>query len=99
LENHSVQIMNRWLVLGSVLVLGGCLSKVDREAISFPAMPSQAVYHRMDGKQLSPDNAIDALQNAESTCRNQNGNGSTPSIVGTPAFDACMQTQGYQRAP
>jgi hypothetical protein len=94
-----VQITKRWIVLAGVLVLGGCLSKVDREAISFPAMPSQAVYHRVDGKQLGPDDAIDALQNAESTCRTQNSNGSAPSIVGTPAFDACMQTQGYQRAP
>ena len=91
--------ITRWIVLGSALSLGGCLSQVDREAISFPAMPRQAVYHRIDGKQLPPDDAIDALQNAESTCRNQNGNGSTPSVVGTPAFDACMTTQGYQRAP
>jgi hypothetical protein len=94
-----VKNVTRWLTLGSALALGGCLSPVTREAISFPAMPSQAVYHRIDGKQLSPDDAIDALQSAESTCRNQNGNGSTPSIVGTPAFDNCMQTQGYQRAP
>jgi hypothetical protein len=91
--------MKRWIVLGCVFALGGCLSKVDREAISFPAMPNQAVYHRIDGKQLSPDDAIDALQSAQSTCRNQSGNSSTPSIVGTPAFDACMRTQGYQRAP
>jgi hypothetical protein len=42
--------------------------------------------------------AIDALQTAEATCRNQNGNGAAPSIVGTPAFDACMQGQGYRRA-
>jgi len=48
---------------------------------------------------LSPDDAIDALQTAESTCRNRNGDGATPSIVGTPAFDACMQSQGYRRAP
>ncbi|HVA13589.1 MAG TPA: hypothetical protein VNF99_10090 [Stellaceae bacterium] len=89
----------RWIVLGCALALTGCLSRVDREAVSFPAMPSQAVYHRVDGRQLSPDDAIDALQTAESTCRNRNGDGATPSIVGTPAFDACMQSQGYRRAP
>jgi hypothetical protein len=97
--DYPVKNAARWIVLGTALALGGCLSKVDREAISFPAMPSQAVYHRIDGKQLPPDDAIDALQNAESTCRNQNGNGSTASVVGTPAFDTCMTTQGYQRAP
>lgn len=88
----------RWIVLGSALVLSGCLSQTTREAISFPAMPGQAVYQRADGQQLSPDAAIDALQSAEDTCRNQGGNGATPSIVGTPAFDSCMQAHGYRRA-
>jgi hypothetical protein len=89
----------RWIVLGGALALTGCLSQTDREAIAFPAMPGQARYLRMDGRQLPPDAAIDALQTAEATCRNQNGNGATPSIVGTPAFDSCMQGQGYRRAP
>lgn len=93
--------MMRWamrlVVLGSTAALGGCLSQTTREAIAFPAMPGQAVYQRIDGKQLTPDAAIDALQTAEDACRNQNGNGATPSIVGSPAFDNCMQTQGYRR--
>jgi hypothetical protein len=89
----------RLFVLGCAFTLSGCLSQTTREAIAFPAMPGQAVYQRIDGRQLSPDAAIDALQTAEGTCRNQNGNGATPSIVGTPAFDNCMQTQGYRRAP
>ena len=88
-----------WIVLGSALALAGCLSQTDREAISFPALPGQAVYHRADGRQLPPDQAIDALQTAEAACRNQSGNGAAPSIVGTPAFDACMQSQGYRRGP
>jgi hypothetical protein len=87
----------RFFILGSAAALSGCLSQTTREAIAFPAMPGQAVYQRIDGKQLPPDAAIDALQSAENTCRNQNGNGATPSIVGTPAFDTCMQTQGYRR--
>ena len=94
--------MLRWVtrlfVLGCASILSGCLSQTTREAIAFPAMPGQAVYHRADGKQLPPDAAIDALQSAEGICRNQNGNGATPSIVGTPAFDTCMQGQGYRRA-
>lgn len=95
--------MNRWVtrlvVLGLASPLGGCLSQTTREAIAFPAMPGQARYVRADSAQLSPDAAIDALQTAESTCRNQSGNGATPSVVGTPVFDSCMQTQGYVRAP
>jgi hypothetical protein len=94
--------MMRWavrlLVLGCASALGGCLSQTTREAIAFPAMPGQAVYQRADGRQLPPDAAIDALQTAEGTCRNQDGNGTAPSIVGTPAFDACMRGQGYRRA-
>ncbi|HLI20687.1 MAG TPA: hypothetical protein VKV32_06195 [Stellaceae bacterium] len=88
----------RLIVLAFAEMLGGCLSQSTREAIAFPAMPGQARYVRADGQQLAPDAAIDALQNAESTCRNQGGNGATPSIVGTPAFDSCMQIQGYRRA-
>lgn len=86
------------LALGCALALSGCLSRSDREAIAFPAMPGQARYERIDGRQLAPDAAIDALQTAENICRNQNGNGATPSIVGTPPFDQCMQGQGYRRA-
>jgi hypothetical protein len=89
----------RWIVLSAAgLALTGCLSQTDREAIAFPAMPGQARYLPADGRPLSSEATIDALQTAEATCRNQNGNGATPSIVGTPAFDACMQSQGYRRA-
>jgi len=88
----------RWIALGgAALALTGCLSQTDREAIAFPAMPGQARYLPANGHPLSSDAAIDALQAAETTCRNQHGNGATPSIVGTPAFDACMQIQGYRR--
>ncbi len=88
----------RWIALGgAALALTGCLSQTDREAIAFPAMPGQARYLPANGQPLSSDAAIDALQTAETTCRNQHGNGATPSIVGTPAFDACMQIQGYRR--
>lgn len=87
-----------WIVLSvAAAALSGCLSQTDREAIAFPAMPSQARYLPADGRSLSSEATIDALQTAEATCRNQNGNGATPSIVGTPAFDACMQSQGYRR--
>ena len=85
------------LLLGSAAVLSGCLSQTTREAISFPAMPGEVVYQRIDGRQLPPDQTIDALQTAEATCRNQNGNGAAPSIVGSPGFDVCMQGQGYRR--
>jgi hypothetical protein len=89
-----MRIRLRWIALGAAaLTLTGCLSQTDREAIGFPAMPGQARYLRADGQPLS----IDGLQTAEATCRNQNGNGATPSIIGTPAFDACMQGQGYRR--
>ena len=88
----------RWIVLAAVAAaLGGCLSQTDREAIAFPAMPGQARYLPADGRPLSSEAMIDALQAAEATCRNQNGNGATPSIVGTPAFDTCMRDQGYRR--
>ena len=88
----------RWIVLtAAALTLSGCLSQTDREAIAFPAMPGQARYLPVDGRPLSSEATIDALQTAEATCRNLNGNGATPSIVGTPAFDSCMQRQGYRR--
>ena len=84
----------RWIVLtAAALTVSGCLSQTDREAIAFPAMPSQARYLRADGRPIS----VDALTAAEAACRNQNGNGATPSIIGTPAFDTCMQGQGYRR--
>ncbi|HEY3916364.1 MAG TPA: hypothetical protein VGL83_01160 [Stellaceae bacterium] len=86
-----------WLACGCVLALSGCLSQTDREAIAFPAMPGQAVYQRADGRQLSPDAAIDALQTAEGTCRDQNGHGAMALNVGSPEFDSCMQGQGYRR--
>jgi isoaspartyl peptidase/L-asparaginase-like protein (Ntn-hydrolase superfamily) len=88
----------RWIILtATALALSACLSQTDREAIAFPAMPGQARYLPADGRPLSSEATIDALQTAEASCRNQNGNGSAPSIVGTPAFDACMRSQGYRR--
>lgn len=88
----------RWIVLSAAaLALTGCLSQTDREAIAFPAMPGQARYLPTGGRQLSPDAMIDALTTAEATCRKQSGNSATPSIIGTPVFDACMQQQGYRR--
>jgi hypothetical protein len=83
------------MALGATLV--GCISQVDREAMSFPNMPSQAAYRRADGVQLAPEQAIDALQAAQSACRNPAQNGGAPVVVGSLAFDRCMQTQGYQR--
>jgi hypothetical protein len=84
----------RWIALGvAALTLSGCLSATDKEAIGFPAMPGQARYLPANGQPLT----VDALTDAEATCRNQNGNGAAPSIIGTPAFDSCMQTQGYRR--
>jgi hypothetical protein len=89
-----MRIRLRWIALGTAaLALTGCLSQTDKEAIGFPAMPGQARYLRADGQPLT----VDALTTAEATCRNQNGNGAAPSIIGTPAFDACMQGQGYRR--
>jgi hypothetical protein len=88
----------RWIILSIVgLALSACLSQADREAIAFPAMPGQARYLPADGRPLSSEATVDALQTAEAACRNQNGKGGTPSIVGTPAFDSCMQSQGYRR--
>lgn len=90
--------MKRWVVLGCALTLSGCLSRVQREAISFPAMPGQAVYHRVNAAALTPEQAIDELQAAEDACRKRGGPGDEPVVVGTPAFDRCMQSQGYIRA-
>jgi hypothetical protein len=88
----------RWIVLSTAgLALSACLSQTDREAIGFPAMPGQARYLPSDGRALSSEATIEALQTAETTCRDQSGQGATPSMVGTPAFDACMQSQGYRR--
>ena len=87
----------RWLTVGCALALTGCLSQVDREAISFPAMPGQARYQRIDGQLMSGDAAIDALQTAETTCRGPSVRPSDASVVGSPAFDRCMQVQGYRR--
>jgi hypothetical protein len=93
-----MRIRVRWIVLSAAaLALTGCLSQTDREAIAFPAMPGQARYLPADGRPLSSDATIEALQTAEATCRSQNGNGAAPSNVGTPVFDACMQSQGYRR--
>jgi hypothetical protein len=88
----------RWIVLSAAaLALSGCLSQTDREAIAFPAMPGQARYLPAGGRPLSSEATIDALQTAEATCRNQNVTGAAPAIIGTPAFDACMRSQGYRR--
>jgi hypothetical protein len=47
---------------------------------------------------LSQDQAIDALQTAESACQTQTAGGVASSpVVGSPAFDSCMQAQGYRR--
>lgn len=86
-----------WVGLVIVLALGGCISRVEREAISFPSMPGEPVYHRIDGAQLPPDQAIDVLQHAENACLAVPASGGAPQI-GSPAFDACMKTQGYRRA-
>jgi hypothetical protein len=84
--------------LVALLALSGCVSRVDREAMSFPDMPSMPVYHPTDGRSLSSDQAIDALQTAELTCRTPSGTGTAASpVVGSPAFDRCMQAQGYRR--
>ncbi len=72
------------------VAIDGC-TQVDREALAYPHMPQQPFYHRADGKQLSADDAIDALTDAETACH-----GSAPEI-GSPVFDACMHKQGYDR--
>jgi hypothetical protein len=84
--------------LVGVLALAGCMTQVDREAVSFPDMPNMPVYQRADGPQSYGDQARDALQTAESTCRTQRAGGeAVSSAVGSPAFDACMRGQGYRR--
>jgi hypothetical protein len=89
-----MRISLRWIALGAAAVaLSGCLSATDKEAIGFPAMPGQARYLPANGQAFT----VDGLTDAEAACRNQNGNGATPSIIGTPAFDHCMETQGYRR--
>ena len=83
----------------SLFALTGCLTEVDREAISFPDMPNMPVYHRADGQQLSQDQTIDALQAAEDTCRMQvsGGGAASSTAIGSPPFDSCMRDQGYSR--
>jgi hypothetical protein len=90
--------MNRLypMALGALLALGGCVSKVEREALSFPSMPREPVYQRLDGTPLSPDQTIDALESAESTCLKAHAS-AVPPIVGSAAFDACMRGEGYRR--
>jgi hypothetical protein len=84
--------------LVGLLALSGCLSRVDREAMSFPDMPSMPVYHRADSQPMTSDQAIDALQTAELSCRAPSDAGTTASpAVGSPAFDRCMQSRGYRR--
>src|SRR5271165_5565157 len=84
--------------LVGVLVLAGCMTQVDREAISFPDMPGMPVYRRADGRESYSDQAIDALQTAESTCRMRTSGGAAGSpAIGSQAFDSCMQGQGYRR--
>lgn len=87
-----------WIGMASTLALSGCLSQVDREAMSFPYMPGMPVYQRADNQQLPPEQAIDALQTAENACATKNADGSAASPpVGSPPFDACMAQQGYRR--
>lgn len=88
-----------WIGIVSLFALAGCLSRVDREAISFPDMPNMPVYHRADGQQLSQDQTIDALQAAEDACRTQvsGGGAASSAAIGSPSFDSCMQDQGYSR--
>ena len=85
----------RWMS-ASMLLLAGCLSKVDREAISFPDMPDMPIYRATDNRQLSPDQATDALLTAERACSGASS-GAVSSPVGSSAFDSCMTEQGYQR--
>ena len=87
-----------WIGTVGLFALAGCLTKVDREAISFPDMPNMPVYHRADGQQLSQDQTIEALQAAEDACRTQVSSGAaSSSAIGSPPFDSCMRDQGYSR--
>jgi hypothetical protein len=79
--------------LAFALLAAGC-SAVDREAAAFPEMPHNPVYYRLDGRQLPARQAMEALQAAASTCRQQTPAGT---ILGSPPFDACMHAQGYGR--
>jgi hypothetical protein len=89
-----------WLGVAGMLALAGCISRVDREALSFPAMPNMPVYRRADSRPLSADQAIDALQAAQGLCRKQiSGDTASSAAVGSPAFDSCMERQGYRRVP
>jgi hypothetical protein len=90
-KTHSIGIV-------CVLALAGCMTQVDREAVSFPDMPNMPVYHRVDGRQFYGDQALDALQTAESTCRARiSGDAAVSTAVGSRAFDSCMLGQGYRR--
>jgi hypothetical protein len=87
------------MALAALLALCGCVSRVEREALSFPYMPREPVYQRLDGKPLSPDQTIDALESAENICLTKigRGNAAAPPAVASPAFDACMRSEGYRR--
>jgi hypothetical protein len=87
-----------WIGVAGMFALAGCMTEVDREAVSFPDMPNMPIYQRADSRQLPPDQVIDALQVAVSNCRTQIANsvGSSPT-VGSPVFDSCMRGQGYRR--
>ena len=87
-----------WTALAFALIAAGC-SAVDREVAAFPEMPHNPVYYRLDGRQLPTQQAMAALQEAASLCRNRVSPGATgaPSL-GTPAFDSCMRAEGYGRA-
>ena len=83
----------RLAALAFALLAAGC-SAVEREAAAFPEMPHNPVYYRLDGRQLPTRQAMEALQAAASTCREQTPAGT---ILGSAAFDSCMHTQGYGR--
>ncbi len=88
----------KYVVIVAALALAGCMTQVDREALSFPDMPKMPVYVRVDARPLSSDEAMSALRVATRTCQTQAAGGmDSPRAVGTPDFDACMQTQGYRR--
>src|SRR5215469_12458010 len=64
-----------WISAAGVLALVGCMTQVDREAVSFPVMPNAPTYHRVDGRQLPPNQAIEALRTAASACQTQTSGG------------------------
>lgn len=86
-----------WIGIVSVFALVGCMTKVDREAMSFPDMPNMPVYHRADGRQFNGDQGLNALENAETNCRAQISSNAVSPAVGSPDFDSCMRGQGYMR--